>query len=143
MTLFSTDSSLPYHYFCFSCDKKEFSLTEINENLIIDYRGGDLICGQCGQILSDRLIYQGNEEMKYSEDYEAGIGASRSRTSGKSHYYGCEITSWKEGPEELRKTLERAQNLTLNRKERIISSSIGLVNELACKLNLTTTIKVS
>ena len=131
---------LPNHYFCMKCDKKEFSGTEINENLIIDEKAGDIICGQCGDVLYEKLIFHGNESVMYAEDYE--MGNNRSRVSGHSEYFGSQETIFVQGPEELRKSLERAQKLLENRREKVIVSNIPLVNDLCCKLNLTTSIKV-
>jgi transcription initiation factor TFIIB len=134
-------SLIPNHHFCLKCDKKEFCYSEINENLVIDYRAGDLICGQCGEILSDRLINSCNEEITYAEDAE--IGQNRSRTSGHSEFFGSQESVFVCGPTELRKSLQRAQMLTASRKEKVILANIVLVNELCSKLNLNTTIKVS
>ena len=57
---------------CFRCDSKD---------LVIDYQAGDLICSNCGEIVSDRLIYEGNEVRIYADDDNGQ--QSTSRTSGK------------------------------------------------------------
>lgn len=54
---------------CFRCD---------SNNLVIDYQSGDLICSNCGEIVSDRMIYEGNEVRTYADDE----GGQTSRTSG-------------------------------------------------------------
>jgi transcription initiation factor TFIIIB Brf1 subunit/transcription initiation factor TFIIB len=132
----------PHHHFCMKCDKKEFSSFEINENLLIDTRAGEMICGKCGTILVDRIINMGSEEVMYDEDYETG-NSSKSRSAGHSEFLGFDESVFVNGPEAFRQALERAQKASANRKEMKIISQITLVNELCSKMNLTMEIKVS
>jgi len=110
-------------------------------SLIIDNRSGDVICSGCGDIFVGRFMNSGSEENVYAEDQENGRKLTRS--SGLAESLGSTETILVAGPENERKALERANKLTVNRKEHAVLSHLFIVNELCTRLNLTPSIKVS
>ena len=138
--LLSSQLSL-YHYFCLRCDRKEFSISEVNENAVIDYRVGEITCGKCGEVLTDRMVNSSSEVIMYQEDFDNGV-EKKARSSLKSDYLGSDETVFLNGPENLRKAVERAQRAISSRKDKIILGKLHLVNELCSKMNLTSAIKV-
>ncbi len=116
---------------CFRC---------FGTDLILDYKAGDIICRECGEIVSDRCIDEGNEVLSYAD----GDGKSQtSRSSGMVDMFGCMQTMFVNGPENLRKSLEKAQQMSSNRKEMTVLGNLNILNEMCAKLNLIRTIQVS
>lgn len=109
-------------------------------NLVIDNRSGDVICSNCGEIISDRIINSSCEEIMYAEDHEAG---KLTRTSGLGESLGSSETVLVGGLVNQKDSLERAQKASINRKEHSVLGHLFIVNELCAKMNLTATIKVS
>jgi transcription initiation factor TFIIIB Brf1 subunit/transcription initiation factor TFIIB len=116
---------------CFGC----FSV-----DLVLDFKAGDIICRNCGEIVSDRCIDEGNEVLSYSD----GDGKSQaSRSSGMVDMFGCMQTMFVNGPESLRKSLEKAQQMSSDKKEKSVFGNLNVLNEMCAKLNLIRTIQVS
>lgn len=115
---------------CYSCSGREIH---------IDYKAGDVICGLCGVVQSDRLIDQGNETNCYEEDE----GRSSSRTSGLAESLGSSTLLFVAGSEKDRLVLERAQRAAASRKENVVLAHLAQINGLSARMNLSPAIKVS
>lgn len=115
---------------CFGCSSQDMD---------VDYKAGDVICGQCGIVQADRLLDQRDETRIYEDDN----GQSSSRTSGLGESLGSSKMMFVAGPEKDRLMLERAQRSAADRKENLILMNLVLINELSAKMNLTPGIKVS
>lgn len=139
-------SFLPYHFMkemlavmdissyyigvtCFNCSSNEIE---------VDYKAGDVICGQCGVVQTSRLIDQGNEVRSYEDD----DGRTTSRTSGLSDSLGSSTVVFVAGPEKDRLILERARKAAANRKETTVLANLIVLNEFCAKMNLSPGIKV-
>jgi transcription initiation factor TFIIIB Brf1 subunit/transcription initiation factor TFIIB len=109
-------------------------------NLVIDHCSGDVICSNCGEIISDRIINTACEEIVYADDHEAG---KLTRTSGFGESLGSNETLLIGGLENQKEALERAQKAGIDRKEHSVLGHLFIVNELCAKMNLTSKIKVS
>ena len=46
-------------------------------NIVEDFKNGDLICGSCGMVLSDRVVDTRSEWRTFSNSDEAGDDPSR------------------------------------------------------------------
>lgn len=119
---------------CYRCHEKR---------LILDYQSGDIICCNCGEIISDRIIDESNEVHIYENDNST---KKSSRSSGFSDSIGCYQTTFvssNSSNNNLVQSLERAQKLSADPKELKVLMHLSLVNETCSKMNLTTSIKVS
>ena len=119
---------------CYRCKEKR---------LILDYQSGDIICCNCGEIISDRIIDEGNDVHVYDNDSST---KKSSRSSGFAESIGCYQTSFvtsNSNNMNLVQSLERAQKLSSDPKELKVLMHMGLVNEMCSKMNLTVSIKVS
>ena len=67
---------------CYRCKEKR---------LILDYQSGDIICCNCGEIISDRIIDEGNDVHVYDNDSST---KKSSRSSGFAESIGCYQTSF-------------------------------------------------
>ena len=119
---------------CYRCHEKR---------LILDYQSGDIICCNCGEIISDRIIDESNEVHVYENDTST---KKSSRSSGLSDSIGCYQTTFvssNSNNNNLVQSLERAQKLSADPKEQKVLMHLSLVNETCSKMNLSTSIKVS
>lgn len=119
---------------CYRCQEKR---------LILDYQCGDVICCNCGEIISDRIIDEGNEVHMYDNDSSAN---KSSRSSGFADSIGSYQTSFvasNRNSLNLVQSLERAQKLSSDPREMKVLKHLYLVNEMCSKMNLTASIKVS
>lgn len=110
-------------------------------NIILDYNSGDMICYNCGEIIIDRIIDERNEVHFYADDEHSSQKSSR--TSGYDESLGYLQTNFICKSEIMKKTLERVQKLTCDPKEIQIISHLSTLNEMCSKMNLIPAIKVS
>lgn len=106
----------------------------------MDYKAGDIICSSCGEVISDHVIDEGNETKFYMNDDDPH---KTSRTSGLSETIGSLHTSFVTNSESVKRTLERAQKFSSDKKELQALAHMNIVSEMCCKMNLIGSIKVS
>ena len=116
---------------CFRCS---------GNNIVHDYKAGDIICRDCGEVLSDRVIDEGNEVKHYADDDDPH---KVSRTSGLAESIGSLHTSFITNSEIVKKTLERAQRFSSDQRELQALSSLNIVSEMCSRMDLIASIKVS
>jgi transcription initiation factor TFIIB len=116
---------------CFRCGGKD---------LVLDYKAGDIICSSCGEVIGDRVIDEGNEVKFYMNDDDPH---KSSRSSGMSESIGSLQTSFVTSSESMKRTLERAQKFSSDKKELQALAHLNIVSEMCSKMNLIGSIKVS
>jgi transcription initiation factor TFIIIB Brf1 subunit/transcription initiation factor TFIIB len=109
-------------------------------DLVLDYKAGDIICRECGEVINDRVIDEGNEVKFYMNDDDPN---KSSRTSGFSESIGSLQTSFVTSSESVKRTLERAQRFSSDKKELQALAHMNTVSEMCSKMNLIAPIKVS
>lgn len=115
---------------CFRCGSAD---------LVLDYQAGDVICRGCGEVINDRVIDEGNEVKFYMDDDNP---YKTSRTSGLSETIGSLQTAFVTNSEGFKRTLERAQRLSSDKKELQALANMNIVSEMCSKMNLIAPIKV-
>ena len=116
---------------CFRCG---------GNDLVLDYKAGDIICRQCGEVICDRIIDEGNDVKIYMDDDKPH---RTSRTSGMAESIGSLQTSFITSSDAVKSTLERAQRFSTNKKELQALAHYNTVSEMCSKMNLSLPIKVS
>lgn len=116
---------------CFRCN---------GTDVVEDYKAGDIICRDCGEVINDRIIDEGNEVKFYMNDDDPG---KTSRSSGLAETIGSLQTSFITNSDTVKRTLERAQRFSSDRKELQALSHMNAVSEMCSKMNLILPIKVS
>ena len=116
---------------CFRCGSND---------VVLDYKAGDMICRNCGEVINDRVIDEGNEVKFCMNDDNPH---KSSRTSGFSESIGSLYTSFVTNSETMKRTLERAQRFSADKKELQALAHLNKVSEMCSKMNLTGPIKVS
>ena len=116
---------------CFRCK---------GNDVVLDYKAGDVICRDCGEVINDRVIDEGNEVKFYMNDDDP---SKTSRSSGLAETIGSLQTSFVTNSESVKRTLERAQRFSSDRKELQALSHMNAVSEMCSKMNLILPIKVS
>lgn len=116
---------------CFRCN---------GNDIVLDYKAGDLICRDCGEVINDRVIDEGNEIKFYMNDDDPH---KTSRTSGMAESIGSLQTMFVTNSETAKRTLERAQRFSSDKKELQALSHMNAVTEMCSKMNLILPIKVS
>lgn len=107
---------------------------------MLDYKAGDVICRECGEVINGRVIDEGNEIKFYSDDNDRH---KYSRTSGLSETIGSLQTAFITNSDTVKRTLERAQKFSSDKKELQALSHLSTVSEMCSKMNLILPIKVS
>ena len=116
---------------CFRCE---------GNDVVLDYKAGDVICRDCGEVINDRVIDEGNEVKFYMNDDDP---SKTSRSSGLAETIGSLQTSFVTNSDTVKRTLERAQRFSSDRKELQALSYMNAVSEMCSKMNLILPIKVS
>lgn len=116
---------------CFRCKGKD---------IVLDYKAGDIICRDCGEVINDRVIDEGNEVKFYMNDDDPH---KTSRSSGLAETIGSLQTSFVTNSDTVKRTLERAQRFSSDKKELQALSHMNAVSEMCSKMNLIMPIKVS
>lgn len=107
---------------------------------MLDYKAGDVICRDCGEVINGRVIDEGNEIKFYADDNDRH---KYSRTSGLSESIGSLQTTFITNSDTVKRTLERAQKFSSDKKELQALSHLSTVAEMCSKMNLILPIKVS
>lgn len=109
-------------------------------DIVLDYKAGDVICRECGEVINGRVIDEGNEVKFYMDDDNPH---KSSRTSGFAESIGSLQTTFVTNSETVKRTLERAQKFSSDKKELQALSHLSNVSEMCSKMNLILPIKVS
>lgn len=126
----SVNVNLSSYTVCFRCGAND---------LVLDYKAGDVICRSCGEVINDRVIDEGNEVKFYMNDDDPH---KSSRSSGFSESIGSLQTSFVTNSESVKRTLERAQKFSSDKKELQALAHMNIVSEMCSKMNLIGAIKV-
>ena len=103
---------------CFRCG---------GSDIVLDYKAGDVICRECGEVINSRVIDEGNEVKFYKDDDDP---QKSSRTSGLAESIGSLQTSFITNSETVKRTLERAQKFSSDKKELQALSHLNTVSEM-------------
>ncbi|KAJ3194098.1 transcription initiation factor IIB [Irineochytrium annulatum] len=110
-------------------------------NIVENFRDGDLVCGDCGLILGDRIIDTRSEWRTFSND-EGGddpsrVGAAGDALLGGSNYMEATTISMKDGGSGIAKDLSRVHGKVTNQnKEKSLLSNFKTIQTLCEKMGV-------
>jgi transcription initiation factor TFIIIB Brf1 subunit/transcription initiation factor TFIIB len=114
-------------------------ICDSDSQVYINPRAGDVVCGDCGQVLRSRIL-DSSEEIIYADDRDTKM----SRTSGMEETLGSQETLFLfGGTAAQREQLERAQRMTSSKKEKNILKYIPRIKEFCQSMELCPAVKVS
>lgn len=115
-----------------------------NLALIVDYRAGEIVCTNCGEVNQSRIVDERDEFIQYQDDDRPRSGGTRSSGMAETaigyYYTTFDVNT---GTENQRKLLTRLQYEMTDKTEINLVNNLDIVREICGQLHVPQDIKVS